>query len=519
MLTDCVEEQMHISDLDSAYGKTFREPFPAANPKARTSASSWKNSSELCAIPYLSLDLTPGAGNLLGESYWEILSPWRGDASTLNTGKSPSDGTGCSLWQILEARPHPKYYLTQKACQGILRRATERGKPLPEQLRIALEIQAGVRKQEEKIQDVAFHINQCNEGIDLNGVSGALMATRNMQMQTFVTQQKDGIAFAQNQRDEVRNLHDVAGALSAQPGMKQQTYIAAPPKEQPVLCLNDQGGQFMNCSENITGTLRAQMNAHQPLILEDTPKIYENHGIASRYTGPHEVSPTLSARCGTGGNNVPLVDQREDIYCIVGNIIDRKPQNGGNGIGCQKDIAYTLTGMDKHAIYARQRVDEFRENNVVSTESARQHKDATDLVMQPYQETVGTLVRSDHKGIGNQYVNDDKCIVEGTNLIRRLTPLECERLQGFPDEWTNIPKASDSARYKALGNSVAIPCVEFIMSGIAQILKAENEKRRRRGWVIILAFLLLGGNGNVYTRCDLEPGHMWAVHHPAGGQP
>ena len=104
---------------------------------------------------------------------------------------------------------------------------------------------------------------------------------------------------------------------------------------------------------------------------------------------------------------------------------------------------------------------------MVSTESARQHKDATDLVAQPYQDAVGTLVRSDHKGISNQYVGDDKCIVESHNLIRRLTPLECERLQGFPDGWTNIPGASDSARYKALGNSVAIPCVEYVMRGIS----------------------------------------------------
>ena len=53
-----------------------------------------------------------------------------------------------------------------------------------------------------------------------------------------------------------------------------------------------------------------------------------------------------------------------------------------------------------------------------------------------------------------------------------LTPLECERLQGFPDGWTDIPGASDSARYKALGNSVAIPCVEFIMGRIAAALRA-----------------------------------------------
>ena len=104
------------------------------------------------------------------------------------------------------------------------------------------------------------------------------------------------------------------------------------------------------------------------------------------------------------------------------------------------------SGLDHHAVYSRQRVDDFRENGVVSTQSARQHKDATDLVCQ--------------KAEAYAY------------LIRRLTPLECERLQGFPDGWTDIPGASDSVRYKALGNSVAIPCVEFIMGRIAAALRA-----------------------------------------------
>ena len=103
------------------------------------------------------------------------------------------------------------------------------------------------------------------------------------------------------------------------------------------------------------------------------------------------------------------------------------------------------SGLDHHAVYSRQRVDDFRENGVVSTQSARQHKDATDLVCQ--------------KAEAYAY------------LIRRLTPLECERLQGFPDGWTDIPGASDSARYKALGNSVAIPCVEFVMGRIAAALR------------------------------------------------
>lgn len=102
------------------------------------------------------------------------------------------------------------------------------------------------------------------------------------------------------------------------------------------------------------------------------------------------------------------------------------------------------SGLDHHAVFNRQRVDQFVEQDVASTESARQHKDATDLVCQP------DSVR--------------QC------LIRRLTPLECERLQGFPDGWTDIATASDSARYKALGNSVAIPCVTFVLRGIAAVL-------------------------------------------------
>ena len=233
----------------------------------------------------------------------------------------------------------------------------------------------------------------------------------------------------------------------------------------------------MECSEDVSGTLRAQEHGHQPLVFDnhgqDTsflgpvetaqtvsasfgmggnnqplvvnkqePTLYENHGIDARYTGPHPVAPTMSARYGTGGNDVPLVEH-PPVFCITGNAIDRQPQNGGNGIGYQTDIAYTLTATDHHAVFSRQRVDIFRENDVASTESARQYKDATDLILSA----------------------DDRSM--GAYLIRRLTPLECERLQGFPDGWTDLPGASDSARYKALGNSVAIPCVVYVMRGIA----------------------------------------------------
>ena len=329
----------------------------------------------------------------------------------------------------------------------------------------------GSRVAEEKQVDIfAVHIDQREETINLNGISGALMATTNLQMQTFVAE-----------------------------GMRK---FESAEKKEECLCLNDQGGERMDVSVDITATLRAGMSGHPPLVMgiqqgsagtEEIPDpalteeaetggnnqqiLFENHGIDARYTGPHEVAPTMSARYGTGGNNVPLVSDMPESYCIAGNIIDREVQNGGNGLGCQPDISYTLTSADRHAVFSRQRSDEFLQNRVTATQSARQHKDATDLVCEPYQNTVGTIGYTDHKGINNQYVSEDKCIVENRKLIRRLTPLECERLQGFPDHWTDIPGASDSARYKALGNSVAIPCVDFVLRGIAYFLRKMKEEK------------------------------------------
>lgn len=412
---------------------------PRRNPRPKPEA-------DLIAIPFLYLDLSPDHVNLFGKHYWEILIPYREGKPPLNTGPAPRKPIRTLLSEILEENPEEKYYLSKTACLGILQRAEERGKPLPPQLQQALMAQAGLAPPPQAFREMrAYHINQRDEGIDLGGVSGALMATSNMQMQTFITE-RSPVAFAANQRDEVRDLHDIAGALSAQPGMKQQTLVAgfsagagasagsigyseivAPTLKgsasgscmPSVLCLNDQGGNVMDCSENVTGTLRAQEHGHQPLV-------YENHGIDARYTGPHIVAPTLSARAGTGGNNLPLVGQK-----------------------MPGDPFRTPTATVQPTVFSRQRVDKFALNNVASTESARQHKDATDLVLQPGKENRPLL-------------------------IRRLTPLECERLQGFLDSWTKRPGASDSARYKALGNSVAIPCVEFIMRGIKTVFELED---------------------------------------------
>ena len=424
-------EQASLFAPDTFAGRMFQAASAQARRTGRISGLSWRKLLDYIAPDYQFLDLSSDAGNLLGQYEWTTRSALHGGCWLRNTGPSPRDAIESFLSQILQAHPPKKYYLTTAACLGILRRAEERGKPLPKALDIALRIQAGL-------------IGSTNGRGKKNPSS-------------------EPVAFAQNQRDEVRDLHNIASALGAQPGMKQQTFIAsfsagasatagtigyaeevAPTlKGSPsgncmpsVMCLHDQGGQRMDVCENMTGTLRANEKGHQPLV-------YENHGVDARIRESSEISPTVTARFGTGGGNTPLVQEPNEVYCIVGNIIDRQPENGGNGCGYQENLAYTITTVDRHAVYARQRVDKFKNDDIASTQSARQAKNATDLVVEP-----------------------DR---QHAQLIRRLTPLECERLQGLPDDWTNIPGASDSARYRALGNSVAIPCVEFIMRSLKEV--------------------------------------------------
>ena len=139
-MSDAVE-QLTLFDLDTWSGKMC--PEPSVPREAKTSGLSWRKLSELKLVPVQCLDLTPGAGNLLGQSFWEINSAWLGESWTLNSGVSPSEERESSLSQILQDEVPSKYYLSRTACLGILRRAEARGKELPPQLREALLLQAG----------------------------------------------------------------------------------------------------------------------------------------------------------------------------------------------------------------------------------------------------------------------------------------------------------------------------------------------------------------------------------------
>lgn len=418
MQTYFEDDQVSLFDQDTSAGKTSWAYSAQARRTGRISGLSWSQLLDYIAPPYQFLDLTPGAGNLLGQFEWEMRSALHGGAFLRNTGPSPRDATESCLSQILEDHPPKKYYLTTAACLGILRRAKERGKPLPKALDTALRIQAGlIGLPEGREKTVPFD-------------DSAVLAQPGMKQQTFAASFSAG---ASATAGTIGYAEEVAPTLKGSPSGNCMP---------SVMCLHDQGGQRMDVCENMTDTLRDSEKGHQPLV-------YENHGVDARIRESSEISPTVTARFGTGGGNTPLVQEPNEVYCIVGNIIDRQPENGGNGCGYQENLAYTITTCDRHAVYARQRVDEFRNDDIASTQSARQAKDATDLVVEP----------------DRQYAQ----------LIRRLTPWECELLQGFPLDWTDIPSASDSARYRALGNSIPVPCVEFIMKSLQSVAAMEAD--------------------------------------------
>lgn len=207
-----------------------------------------------------------------------------------------------------------------------------------------------------------------------------------------------------------------------------------------VMCLNDQGGNVMGVSHDVSGTLRAQEHGHQPSILD------MSHACdVIRDCG--EVAPSLQARMGTGGNQIPLTYQMQ-------------------GFG------------------------DYREGDVASSCKQRDFKDSTDLVCSvdcrnftEGGEINGTLQA---KESGGQSLNLNNTVRQNM-VVRRLTPLECERLQGFPDGWTDIGDwvktgkrgrkikvkgSADSPRYKALGNSIALPFWDFLVKRIsAQYLR------------------------------------------------
>ena len=321
-----------------------------------------------------------------------------------------------------------------------------------------------------------------------------------------------------------------------------------------VMVLNDQGGSRMDVTEDMTCTLRAE--SHHP------PLVFENHSQDSRYTGPQDTVQTILSTFGTGGNNQPFVLETPKTLKIRSGC-----EGGGKGALIQDDLSATLGCNNDQTLFVPKaygicskgsnsmmsdnphsgfyeadtsrcldanggdpscnqggiavvaiegngsrpshRGDGYKETDAMYTLNAtEQHGVAyssskASFFTSAEKELANTLVATDYKD--PPIVNDED---DADYIVRRLTPTECARLQGFPDWWcddlatqeptqadidywkevfethrkvmgtSSKPKSesqiikwlkaphSDSAEYKMWGNGVALPNVLFVLSGI-----------------------------------------------------
>jgi len=189
----------------------------------------------------------------------------------------------------------------------------------------------------------------------------------------------------------------------------------------------------------IQGGAVPTLNAFDNGDTRATVLIFDGHRVDDiRIQG--DVINTLQARMGTGGGNVPMIS-----YPIQDGRDMEKNQNG-LGIGDETDPSYTLDRTGGQAV-----AYSIREDAKANTFSATETDTA--LTVQAHQPSV----QSHHAQL----------FIADSPIVRRLTPVECERLQGFPDNWTD--DQADTNRYKQMGNAVAVPVVDYIIKRLVTL--------------------------------------------------
>lgn len=389
----------------SLFGKTCPEHL--APMEEKISEPCWKNLPAWNNQMFQFLDLRGGADGAKPGQSPETDGLWLGDSLTLNIGEFPREESASLLSLILEDNAPQKYYLSARACQGILTRASRRGKPLPEVLRQALlDVIGGGKSYTLKIR---------------SGCAG-------------------GGKGAQT---------ELSATLST---LQDQTLF------QPIPVLNDQGGSVMDVSYDVTGTLRAQEHGHQPIVFDARGN--GDGKIVPTITGDHEnriTDYTAIAIERKTFNEQSFSHYKESDKCST---LKAKAGNIGNGSECliaEKHDSSKADGVQTKPFCA-----------------GFSYKIGAKAMGIGYEiEKAGTLSAERH----------DSAVLEKTIrwIVRRLTPVECERLQGYPDGYTDIGdwidskgkkhKYADSPRYKALGNSIALPQWFWLVQKMRPYLK------------------------------------------------
>ena len=468
---------MSLSDLDLWSGRT--SPAHSVQTKEKTSAQSCKKRSKSSAKPPLFLCLTKGGLQADASLTWIENGALLGEFSMHSFGESPKEDVVSHLSQILEECPHPKYSLSATACQGILRRAERRGKELPTMLKEALERQS-LSKSEPDAPGGAKEYS-CNE-TERERCQRSIINSYCIQgncIDRADTAGCNGKGWAEDVCYTLNTIDRPAVAIENKAYPFDPAQITSKPHRNPMT----------NCEKCHT--------LHQ---FSPPAVVIENHPQDSRVSVSEDgVIQTLSQKMGTGGGNVPLVMCDPYNGEITG---DKSATPGVNcGISTGRNAVISLDRASFNQGMNAQYNFEIKDDGKNSTLVAKGpgavcycigngQADQTEL-----QEKVGALdcmhdqkcvlavdcrngreteingtLQAKESGVSYNLNN----VVRNNYIVRRLTPTECERLQGFPDGWTDlgdwidqkgkIRKTTDGARYKALGNSIAIPPWTYVLS-------------------------------------------------------
>jgi DNA (cytosine-5)-methyltransferase 1 len=290
------------------------------------------------------------------------------------------------------------------------------------------------------VHGVAIPINTmtCQGRPSDNGRMGLGIGKDGDPCPTITEAHSHAVAFQQNTRDEVRYINgdgQIAGALMAEPGMKQQNYVMQSYGFEPGIAKRE--GEPSRFVEEMAPTLRAGMGDNQTAVAVipfDTTQITSPQNFS--HPKPNDPCHPLTAH-----GHTPAIAIGVDTY-------------NGTESG---DVAVTMTAAGGSSTHSGPKV--MVDNQVISWDSE----------LNPNVDKMGTLMRGGQGGRMDGVMHN--------MAVRRLTPMECERLQGFPDSYTDIkPKGKptpDGPRYKALGNSMAVPVMKWIGERINQYEKGE----------------------------------------------
>lgn len=383
---------------------------------------------------------------------WEDDGAWCGELTTRNTGECPNAVVVSRLSQILEDNPQEKYSLSAKACQGILRRAERRGKDLPKLLKAVLLSQSA-----------------SGGGCD-GGGKGALVQT-----------DKSGTLGTGNDQTIFAPTAYSFDSLSSN-SMKSKNPHSG--------CREVDVAKTLDTTDPTPSKNQGGIAVVAPAVALDMTHACD----VIRKRG--EQTPALQARMGTGGNQVP------PTYGI------------GNGQVCEASIMAEEVSQTLNTMHDAQAVLTYQD--VTGTLSPGAHagsyngQDAyNDMLVcgaSPdvahalrakancaYREDAETYICSavdcrngQESDVGGAlqartgHTLNANGVVRSNMVVRRLTPMECTRLQGYPDGWVDIGdwtdekgkkhKDADSPKYKALGNSIALPFWDWMLRRMARYL-------------------------------------------------